>query len=152
MCLFLTVFIFPDLKTLPYFHGIDWTKVALRVNPTPFEQNQRQINQNDPIDLVSLLNIRPYEELNVKVAKRLSSKLIEKSSESNEDSRFFSHLQILHLLPPNTRRDTISTVLNWICEEEMEQFRLIELKEQFRPIFTLKLCDSLFVRHTFRFH
>lgn len=72
------------LKSHPYFDGIDWDQVAARKFEPPFEPMDIQIKQENPIDLMTTLQIDVDEQLGEVVLERLCSELRDSKNVCNE--------------------------------------------------------------------
>lgn len=59
----------------PYFKGIDWNKVVARTSKPPFESNEIQVNQEYAQNIIEVLKINVYDELEATLVNRFSSKL-----------------------------------------------------------------------------
>lgn len=90
-----------ELKNHPYFHGINWDRVAERTFHAPFESNVFEIDHGIPMDPASLFNITLDGGVKETTRDRLNCELKEESSDSIGFHVFSSQLQITRLLPTN---------------------------------------------------
>lgn len=75
---------FAELKSHPFFNGIDWAKVAERIDP-PFAPSKIEINDADRMDIRTVRKMNVNNELDVAIAEELRGKFDEMNQrKSNE--------------------------------------------------------------------